>query len=123
MEKVSRVSKAINWQSEIAAIAGPFDGNRKSWLSRAAHRAGVTARQMKSLWYGQITNPRHQVAASVLSAADQARLNEARRDAAQLAAIYRSTATALANIDPHFHRGSIDALVEAARVLGGSDRT
>ena len=123
VEKASRVSKAVNWQDEITAIAGPYDGNRKSWLSRAARRADVTYRQMKSLWCGQTTNPRHKTASSVLSAADQARLQEARRDAIQLAEIYHQRAEALAHVDADFHRPEIDALVTAARILGGRDST
>lgn len=123
MEKVSRVSKAVNWQEEISAIAGPYDGNRKSWLSRAATRANVTYRQMKSLWYGQTANPRLNVATSVLTAADMARLREARRDALAIADIYHRHAEALASVDEDFHRLEIDALIEAARILGGRNST
>lgn len=39
----------VNWQNEIGVIAGPYDGNRKGWLSRAARRANVTYRTVKAL--------------------------------------------------------------------------
>jgi len=111
----------VNWQNEIGAIAGPYDGNRKGWLSRAARRANVTYRTVKSLYYGESTNPRHSVATSILSAAEKARIEEAQRDASHLSQIYYRRAEALAAIDADFHRPEIDALVEAARILGGGD--
>lgn len=111
----------VNWQNEIGVIAGPYDGNRKGWLSRAARRSNVTYRTVKALYYGESTNPRHSVAASILSAAELARIEEAKRDGAELARIYQSTADALCQIDADFHRDQIDALVEAARILGASD--
>lgn len=121
MEKLSKMSTVVNWANEIAAIAGPYDGNRKSWLARAARKAGVTCRQAKALYYGESINPRHDVASSVLSAADKARIEEARKDAAQIAGIYSRCAEALSNDDPDFHRDKIDALVEAARIVSGRD--
>lgn len=111
----------INWHDQIGVIAGPYNGNRKSWLSRAARRANVTYRTVKSLYYGESTNPRHSVATSILSAAEKARIEEAQRDASHLSQIYYRRAEALAAIDADFHRPEIDALVEAARILGRGD--
>lgn len=123
MEKASGKMSIVevNWQSEIGVIAGPYDGNRKGWLSRAARRANVTYRTVKALYYGESKNPRHSIAASILGAAEQARIEEAKRDGAELARIYQSTADALRQIDADFHRDQIDALVEAARILGAKD--
>jgi len=123
MEKSSRMSTAVNWQQEIGAIAGPYEGNRKGWLARASHRAGVSFRQIKALYYGQTSNPRHDTAARVLSAADKARQQEARRDALMVADVFNRHAAALANIDPDFHRPEIDAFLAAARAISGRDRT
>jgi hypothetical protein len=117
-----RKMSATDWTAEIETFAGPFSGNRKGWLSVAARRAGVTYRQIKALYYRETTDPKHSVATRVLSAAEQARLDAARRDARQLADTYRSAANALANVDEDFHRSDIDALVNAARVLGVMDR-
>jgi len=122
-EKKVEMNTAVNWHNEISTIAGRFDGNRKGWLSRAARKADTTYRQVKALYYGESKNPRHSVAVKILSAADQARLEEARRDAAKLADIYQSTAQTLGNVDPDFHRNDIDALVHAARILGALDRS
>lgn len=124
------MNQVINWESEIGTVAGPFrPGDTKdSWLGRAhsavrKFNAKVSFRQIRSIYYGHVTDPKHSVASSILSAADQARLEEARRDAAKLADIYQTTAQTLVNIDPDFHRSNIDALVNAARILGTLDRT
>lgn len=55
-------------------IAGPYDGNRKGWLSRAAARAHVSYRQIRALWYGETSDPKFSVANSVLGAGAKARL-------------------------------------------------
>jgi hypothetical protein len=120
----------INWDREIGAIAGAFlpTDTKESWLGRAYKEVRkinpkVSFRHFTDLFYGRVRDPKFSVAASVLSAADLARIEEARRDAARLVDIYQSTAQALENIDPDFHRGNIDALVNAARILGALDRT
>ena len=114
----------INWKDEIGSIAGPFlpTDTKQSWLSRAARRADVSLRHITSLYYGHAKDPKYSVASSVLSAAEQARLEDARRDAARLADIYASAAGGLREIDENFHRETIDALVHASRVFGSVDR-
>jgi hypothetical protein len=121
-------TQVIDWKNEIGTIAGQFrPGDTKdSWLGRA-HKAireinkKITLRHVRSIYYGHVSDPKYSVASSILSAADQARIEEARRDAAKLADIYQSTAQALGNVDPDFHRSNIDALVNAARILGSLD--
>lgn len=121
----SRMSTTVNWKGEIGTIAGPYLPNdtRESWLARAAVAAKVSCRQIRSLYYGQTTDPKHSVAVSVLSAADKARLEEAQRDARKIADIYRGRAEALARVDEDFHRPEIDALLTAARILGAGNST
>ncbi len=120
-DKRSRMEHALNWKDEISVIAGPFEGNRKSWLARAARRAAVSYRQVRALYYGESTNPRHETAASIIEAANEARLREARRDAQQVAGLYRQYAETLAATDPNSNRSEIDALLTAARILGGGN--
>lgn len=122
-EKKADMSTAVNWQNEIADIAGPYTGNKKGWLSRAAMRANASYRQIKGLYYGEYRNPRYALAQRIRSAAEQARIQEARRDALATANLLYRHAEALANTDPDFHRQSIDAFREVARVLGGGDST
>lgn len=129
------MSMVTDWEKEIGIIAGSYKptDTKDSWLGRAFDRVkdiydenvsdrDLTFRHFKDLFYGRVRDPKYSVAHCVLSAADQARLEAARRDARQLADTYRSAANALANIDENFHRGDIDALVHAARVLGAVDR-
>lgn len=120
-EKKADMSTAVNWQSEIADIAGPYTGNKKGWLSRAAIKANATYRQIKGLYYGEYRNPSHALAKSILTAAEQARIQEARRDALATANLLHRHAEMLASTDPDFHRDSIDAFREVARVLGGKN--
>lgn len=117
------MAHAINWHDEIGAIAGSYDGNRKSWLARAARVASVPYRQIKSLYYGEIKNPRFETALAIMEAAKQARLKEAARNAHQVADIYRRRAEALAVTDPDFHCEQINALLIAARILSGGNST
>lgn len=121
-------SHVVNWSEEIGTIAGQFlpTDTKDSWLGRAYKHVSkinpkVSFRHFTDLFYGRVADPKYSVAFSVLTAADQARIQEAQRDAAKLANIYQSAAQALDNIDPHFHRSNIDALVSAARILGALD--
>lgn len=99
----------------ITAVAGPRSetDNRKSWLARAAHRAGITARQCKALWYNEITDPEHKAARRMHDAA-------ARR-AGELANKFETIASALNVRDQDFHRADILALLSISRSLRGLD--
>src|SRR3569833_262867 len=116
-----KMGTAVNWQDEIGAIAGPFDGNRKGWLARAARATQVPLRQIKALYYGESDDPKLSVGMKIMSAAEQTRINEARKDAAVVAGIYRRHAAALAAAGEDSNRAEIDALITAARILGARD--
>lgn len=118
------MSAAIDWSEMIGVIAGPkLPGDTgESWLARAARRAGITYRQAKALKYGETTDPKHSVASRVLSAADQAKLAQAKHHATELANIFQGTASRLRNVDEDFYGPRIDALIDAARQLGAVDR-
>lgn len=113
----------INWKNEIGTIAGPFlpTDTKESWLARASRKCSVSIRHLRSLYYGHVNDPKFSVAKSILSAADQARLDGAKRDVEKVATLYRSHAERLARIDPDFHSEQINALVCAARMLGERD--
>jgi len=93
----------------VALVAGPRDwhDNRKSWLAKAAHRAGISFRQAKALFYGEINDATHR----------SARLM---RDAA--AEHYEQLAASLAARDADFHRQHIEAYLDLARSLRRLDR-
>ena len=118
----------VNWKDEISTIAGPIrpTDNQTSWLGRAhaaVHKINkdVSFRQLRDLFHGYAKDPKYSVAVSVLSAAEQARLDEARCDALKLAGIYQRNAEALTAIDADFHKEQINALVAAARILSGTN--
>jgi catalase len=117
------MSEAVDWAEQIETIAGPYQGNRKSWLADAAKAAKIKYSQARDLFYGTMKDPKHSVASRVLSAADQAKLEQAKRNVQSAAEIYQSHAAALERIDPDFYREHIDILVGASRVLGGRNRT
>ena len=117
LEKASKMST----REAIAVLAGPYTGNRNSWLAKAARSVdGVSFRTMRSLWHNEIKDENHLAAITVRR---QAEIIGTRRDAAKLAATYHRAAQALTNIDEDFPRNQIDALVNAARTLGALDGT
>lgn len=116
-EKVNRKMTAINWPHQIEIIAGPYCGNRKNWLARAARRAGTTYRQMKALYYEENRDPKVSVALGVLGAAEKAR-----DEASDLASRFESLAGAMNAADQDFYSEDVLALVGAARRLRGLDR-
>lgn len=102
------------------AGAPPTYGELPRWLTKIAKASGISYRTARSLWLGEISDPKHLAAQAVRR---QAQIEEARRDAKVVANFFNSHAQALANIDPDFHRDQIDAFVEAARALSDRDRT
>jgi hypothetical protein len=88
----------------IASVAGPrsWSDTRESWLNRAAKRAGISFRQVKSIWYGEITDKNH-------------RSVRLMRDAAEK---YSAISQA---IDPVIYREEVAALLDLARKLRDQD--
>lgn len=130
------MGSAVNWTSEIEEIAGEFRprDTRDSWLGRAFKPVSdiykkldqereFTFRHFKSLFYGHTRDPRYTVAYSVLSAAEQARKQKAKDDAALAAGYLHRRAVALSNIDPDFHGEEIMALRTIAAAIGRADRS
>lgn len=95
----------------VALVAGPraWSDTRQSWIARAARRAGISYRQAKSLFYGEITDRNHR----------SARLM---RDAAQeLAARYESIAAGMGAVDADFFEQDRAALIQLSRALRNLD--
>ena len=102
-------SRGATVRELVALVAGPRDwhDNRKSWLQRAGRRAGISFRQVKALFYGEITDPTHR----------SARLM---RDAA--ANHYEELAASLTARDADSYREEIAAYLDLARSLRRLDR-
>jgi hypothetical protein len=127
-EKASAMSSV---QAAIETIAGPYRGNRKSWLAGVSRSvAGVSYRTVKALWYGEITNEEHLAAQAIKreatlklqSAQREATLRQARQEARDLATRFETIAGGLNATDPDFHSADVAALVHASRILRGLDR-
>lgn len=67
-----------------------------------ARRASVSYRQIAGLYYDQVKDPKYSVASSVLSAAEQARIEATRKEATVLATRFAVTAEGLNAKDPDF---------------------
>lgn len=120
-KKVSKMGQAVNWADEIGIIAGSFDGNRKGWLARAARSAGVTYRQVKALYYGEIDDPRHSVATNILTAAEEARIRETQSNARVVAEYLTRYAQTASATDADFNGPQIDAALSVLRQIGGGN--
>lgn len=105
---MSEKFSGVRMREYIAAVAGPreWSDTRESWLARAARRTGISYRQIKAIWYGEITDPHHRSARLL-------------RDAAELAGQYETIARSMNATDPDFHRQDMLALLDMARALRG----
>lgn len=121
-------SHAVNWGEKIEAINGPFlpSDTKQSWLGRGYKEVRklnpkLSFRHFCDLFYGHVPDPKYSVAACVLTAADKAKIEEARRDAEAAAKYFDSYAQTLSSVDANTNRAEIDAFVEVARILRGRD--
>lgn len=106
----------IDWRREISAAAGPYQGNRKNWLARAAHQSGTTFRQICSLYYGACKNPKVSVAGGILRAAELAR-----KEAGSLATQIEIAAGTLNANNKDTNSEDVLLLLRAARALRDLD--
>lgn len=113
----------MDWQKEIEAIAGPIavHDSRESWLLRAARKAGITHWHAKALFYGELKDPKWSLGIKVCNAANKARLEAARIDAAALSNQFQQIARGMVNANADLHGADAAALLDAARILGRLD--
>lgn len=113
--------KSSEMREAVATVAGPraFHETRESWLARAARNAGISFRQAKSLFYGEITDPEHKAARRMLAAAER----QGKREASDLADKFESIARSMNAADQDFYSADVAALIDAARALRGLART
>lgn len=80
------VSVAFEMKGSVVSLAGPRQATdtRESMIARAARRAGISYRQAKAFFYGEVVNPRveavERVRAAVRAAARQSRAEAIGRD-------------------------------------------
>jgi hypothetical protein len=108
-------------QELVAAVAGPreWGDTRQSWIARAARRAGISFRQAKSIFYGEITDPEHKAVRRLrdfITASEEKAVRDERNEfRARLARLE----AALLSTDPDFHRETLAVLRQQA---GGPSR-
>jgi hypothetical protein len=58
---------AVSPKTLLADLCGPREihDSRESWLRRGARLAGVSYRQVKSIFYGEIQNPEHRAVRAI----------------------------------------------------------
>lgn len=105
--KSEKFSGSNSVRELIAVVAGPrqWTDTRESWLARAARRAGVSYRQTKAIWYGEITDDNHRSARLMRDAAER----------------YAAIADVLNAKDAEFFGTDIGALIDLARSLRSAD--
>lgn len=117
LEKWSKMSV----REAMITLAGgpPAYGAQARWLSNVATKVGASYRTARSLWLNEIKNPDHWAAREVRR---QAELEKARREASALASTFENIAGGT-NANTNLSSSDVAALVHAARILRGMDRT
>lgn len=102
----------------VAAVAGPKAdwGGRDRWFEKAARLAGLSYRQVRGVYYGEITDPENIAVIKLKEAAGK-------YEAERLAEKFDHLAVSLQHRDADFHCEDINSLLVAARALRGLDRT
>jgi hypothetical protein len=118
LEKWSRMSA----RDAMIGLAGrpPMHGELPRWLESVAKSVGISFRTARAIWNGEISNPDH---LAIKELKRLAVVESARREAALLAQRFETIAGGLNAKDPDFHSADVSALVHAARILRGLDRT
>lgn len=112
---------ALEMRQSVFEIAGErgWQENRKSWLSKAARKIGITPRQTRSLFYME-GGLRAEIVDRVRAARRQRLELEAKNEFAEITARIARLETILRISDQDFHGPEIDALRE---ISGRTDRT
>ncbi|UZE51884.1 hypothetical protein ONR75_15735 [Rhodopseudomonas sp. P2A-2r] len=79
----------------------------------------MSHRHIKALFYGEMADPKYSVAYKVLSAAQKARIDAAKLDAAALSKKFESIARGMQKNASQECSEDVAALLHAARVLAG----
>lgn len=119
----TKLAKMSVREAMITIAGKPGYGEQPRWLGKVADAANISKRAARSLWRGEIYSDNHRAVRAVREAAERRQRELARQEARSLASQYLSIAEGLNAKDPDFHSADIAALVHAARILGGKDRT
>lgn len=120
IQMLEKLSKMCVREAMIELVGRPpAYGEQPRWLQVVADKVGITFRTARSIWNGEIEDENHLAVRRLRQVLQEETLRKARRDAQQVAGLYRQYAETLAATDPNSNRSEIDALLTAARILGG----
>lgn len=94
---------------------------QKRWFLRGARVAGISVRQFRAIFRGEITDPEHKSVRRLEAAKRQRSAEEAARAHKTIDRLVALRA-ALASIDPEFYGASIEFLDAALRDMRGGNR-
>jgi hypothetical protein len=118
LEKSSKMSA----REAMIELAGrpPMHGELERWLLDVSKTAGLSFRTTRSIWNNEIKKPDH---LAVKELKRMAAIESSRREAALLAQRFETIARGLHAKDADFHSEDVSALLHAARIVRGLDRT
>lgn len=113
----------MSMREAMITIAGtPGFGEQPKWLEKVANAANISKRAARSLWRGEIHNPRHRAVVAVIREAERLEQQRAyKAEKAALAALYDQLAERLRASDETFHSPQLAALEHLARALRTQD--
>ncbi|OAF05440.1 hypothetical protein AYJ54_00610 [Bradyrhizobium centrolobii] len=118
---LEKLSKMCVRQAMIdVAGSPPGYGEQPRWLTAVAKQIGTSYRTARSLWLGEIDDPDHWAAKAVKR---EAAIAKAKREAAELAKQFENLAGKLNAKHQDIYSADVAALLDAARVIRGLDRT
>jgi hypothetical protein len=118
LEKLSKMST----REAMITLAGnrPGYGELPRWLNKVAAQLGISFRTARSLWNGEISDENH---LALKRLRERVQIEQARREARQLAQQYAQIAGGMRANDKDFYSTEIDRLERLARIIGALDRT
>lgn len=104
-------------------IAGkPGFGEQPKWLEKVANAANISRRAARSLWRGEIYDPRHRAVVAVQREAERLERERAyKAEKAALAAHYQKIIGGMRATDESFHSSQLGLLEHLVRALGTQD--
>lgn len=107
----------------MITIAGkPGFGEQPRWLEKVANAANISKRAARSIWRGEIHDPRHRAIVAVKREAERLERERAyKAEKTALAAHYQKIIGGMRATDEGFHGSQIDLLEHLVRALGTQD--
>lgn len=124
--EVAKMSAVVEARHLISDIAGPLPAGTQiqEMLTRVARVTGMGQRRLRGIWNSEARALRAEELDALREAARRRRAQEAtdRHEFQELTKRLALLEARVAQIDPEFHRASLDACREQANAVGHMDR-